>query len=215
MNKVAMLVTTYTGGIDQDEKRYMRKTMCRKLKEQGHYVCLASHSTIDRETQSYCDYFIYDADNSFQHKGQPVTGGNYGIAIMRSTENALMKLKSLGFTHFFKVDYDNPPDIDYHALIADCEATGKKCVTTNWGDLESFSTMALYCEIDFYLKTLNLDENAHLVNQFLEGVWYRIIASKGLLVDVYVPGYTNNFFGRDIVSYYGNGGTTKMGSYPY
>ena len=71
-----VLITSYCGGVNPQQKEHMTKTICKKIKEQGLQVCLATHSPVDVETQKYCDIVVYDADNSFKYYGYPSRDNN-------------------------------------------------------------------------------------------------------------------------------------------
>ena len=202
-NDTAFLVTTYTGGNDppywntgneeQNElKRYMTKTLLRHLKSTNYYICLSSHSTIDRETQEYCNMFVYDSDNCFQINGQPLRP-QHGVAELTAMINGLLHLKVKGFNKVMKICYDQIPDYDYVSIIKKYEKIDCDLVACmNHFDL---GTLFFYGNINFLLETLPIDElwrlNAHNV---MERAFREKVVSKGLLHRVHGVTHYEDFF---------------------
>jgi hypothetical protein len=157
MNKsnVAFVVTSFTGtsfkefsNIHSDEslnKRHMTKTLCKHLSQSNHFVVLASHSTHDEETQSYCDLFIYDKDNTFTVDGIPkkatmpypmedpetrCMNSFYGVAELKSVHNAINALSRFPhITHIVKMSYDYTPEADWNLIVDHLLSHKKKLVT--------------------------------------------------------------------------------------
>ena len=48
-----VLVTSYCGGVNPQQKEHMTRTICKKIKEQGLPVCLATHSPVPVDIQEY------------------------------------------------------------------------------------------------------------------------------------------------------------------
>ena len=179
----------------------MAQTLCQSLHKQGLYVCLASHSTIDQTTQAYCDYFIYDSNNSFQLNGRPNRTDNHGVAEFNLIHSAAQHLKQKGFTAFFKVCFDNPPDIDYQRLVEQCQSTGKKMVAPHYLDnIRSLSTMAFYSEIEFFEPILNAAE-INYFEDYTEAAFYRSINDKQQIANVHIADANDNFFGCNFMDY--------------
>jgi hypothetical protein len=211
MTDTAIIVTTYCGGNFQEEKRKMTKTICKRLSDSGHYVVLASHSTIDVETQQHCNLFVYDRNNNFQIDGIPNRKDNHGVAELTSVHNALRLIPKMKY--FIKVSYDNQPDLDYNNIIEQCKGIGKKAITAKWGNNITLGTQMYFSEIDFFNHTLSLDE-IWRCDKDLEYVWYDSVLAKNLLDDVYIIENYHNFLGHDVLQYAHSAGT-YVDPYPY
>jgi hypothetical protein len=214
MNDTAILVTTYTGGNEPEKKKQMTKNICEALSKTGHFVLLASHSPISEETQQFCNYFIYDADNTFQINGMPYRNDHHPVAEFKSMHDAIRIFKRLGFKNFLKVTYDNDPVVDYADIIQQCKNTGKRAVTARWhGVPTTMGTMVFFTEIDFFELTFGL----HEVRRFdtnIEDCWYSCVAEKGGLGETLILDSYDDFFGHKILSYADCGGT-QFKDYPY
>lgn len=215
-NKTAILITTYCGGVASDLKRHMTKTICKRIKESNPelYICLVSHSTIDEDTQQYCDLFLYDADNSFQINGLPAKRPSHAVAELKLMWMGVKLLKSLNFTHFLKLTYDNNPAIDYSDLIMRCEETNNYLVTAKWYDHKSLATNMFYSDIEFFEKTLTMDCLPLLDHNIIECIWYYNVLSKGLMDNVCLHENYENFFEFELKHFCHYGGT-HVEDYPF
>lgn len=212
MNDTAIIVTSYCGGNFQEEKKKMTKTICKMLSEKGHFVILTTHSTIDTETQSYCDLFVYDKDNRFSFDGVPQRTTNHGVAELTLMRNAV-KLIPKGFKYLLKMAYDNKPDLDYHDIIQKCKETGKKAVTAKWGNDITLGTQMYFSEIEFFNQTLSMNE-IWRCEKDLEYVWFDSVKDKNLLDQVHILDIYRNFLGHDVLQYAHSAGTF-VDPYPY
>jgi hypothetical protein len=216
----AVIVPAYCGSNTiegEKQKRLMTKTLCKSLYEAGHFVVLASHSTIDIETQNYCHLFVYDCDNSFSVDGIPERNRPHSVAELTSIHNAL-KLLPKRIKYVLKVCYDNQPDFDFADVIQKAKNTGKKLVTGKWGNDITLGVHLCFFDIDFFHETLSFDELPRYDSQpNLEHVWYSSVRDKGLLDQVHGsemydrPPY---FFGHEVKQYSNDGGT-RLVDYPY
>lgn len=210
MKDTAIIITSYCGGTAPDAKRKMTKTLCKRSKQLHNFVCLASHSSIDEETQEYCDMFVYDANNSFKVNGLPTLDhvNGHGVAELVSTHNAVNLIERLGFKYFLKLAFDSDPNADYNEVIYKSRETNKKLVTGNAG-ANTLGTHAYFCEIEFFKNTFSLNE-VYRCDKFHGGnaefVWFDSISEKGSLDDVLVLEF-HDFFGHDIRGFSHNGGT--------
>ena len=216
MHKVAIVVTTYTGGQESELKSRMTKTLCKRLSELRlfdlpFHVCLVSHSPIDIETQNYCHSFIYDADNSFQINGLPVDNLTHGMAELKSVHNAVNYLKRFGFTHFFKLTYDCDPTLDFVDIIKRavlvCEEQKKSMVCSGWGIKETIGFLMFYCKLDFFSEAFPLTK-PEVWHANFEMQSYNVVESLGLIDQVYQHHNTyDNFLGYQIRDFAHQGGT--------
>lgn len=215
----AVIVPAYCGSNTiegEKQKRLMTKTLCKSLYEAGHFVVLASHSTIDIETQNYCHLFVYDCDNSFSVNGIPERNRSHSVAELTSIHNAL-KLLPKRIKYVLKVCYDNQPDFDFSDVIQKAKNTGKKLVTGKWGNDITLGVHLCFFEVDFFHDTLSFDELFRydsLPN--LEHVWYSSVREKELLDEVHFEAYDKPpyFFGHEVKQYSSDGGAILV-DYPY
>jgi hypothetical protein len=212
--QVPIIITAFNGEPNLALKRHMTKTMVKHLKERDMFVCLASHSTHDEETLSYCDVFIYDKDNSFPRH----YSGGHGIAELRSIYNAIAILKQKGFTSFIKATFDLDPSMDFKFIAEKSIETGKEAVTTFWGhSTNTLSTMLFYSKIDFFERTLSMDEaNSH--HSLLETVWFKSLMNKGCMSQILVTNpYEPGLFGLNTgyINHSAAGGTILENNYSW
>ncbi|NBP00463.1 MAG: hypothetical protein EBU90_10130 [Proteobacteria bacterium] len=212
MRDTAIIVTSYCGGNFQEEKRKMTKTICKKLFNAGHFVVLASHSTIDEQTQEYCDLFVYDRDNRFSFDGIPTRTTNHGVAELTSIHNAL-KLLPKQYKNILKMSYDNQPDLDYHDIITKCKETNKRAVTAKWGNDVTLGTQMFFSDIEFFNQTLSMNE-LYRCEKDLEYVWFDSVADKNLLNEVEILDIYRDFLGHNVLQYAHAAGTS-VDHYPY
>lgn len=209
MKKIAIILTTYCGDPDSEKKEHMTKTLCRELRKTPYYVCVASHSPLDKELQTLSNGFVYDDDNSFQIDGKPTHGLTHGLAEMKSVHNALNYLTRFKFTHMFKIAYDCVPNIDYTDLIQKCsdivDHQDKSLVTAKWGRDDSLSSMMFYSNIEFYRKTCSI-ETPEIWHDLFESQWYNNIRNMNLLDKTHSCAGYDNFLGYNIVQYSHHGG---------
>jgi hypothetical protein len=215
--KTGIIVTTHCAGVGEEMKRKMTRTICKTLSQSGHMLCLASHSTIDEETQSYCDGFVYDKDNSFQIDGRPETNLTHGMAELKSIHNAVNFLERFGVTHFLKVAYDNIPTVDYNDIINKCEKiclTGdKEMVTAYWGNDYSIGTHVFYSSIDFFRSSIPLT-TPDVYQEQLEQKLFANFRDRNLLRNVYIIENYRNFLGHEFIQYSHAGGS-RVDYYPF
>lgn len=215
--KTAVIVTTHCAGVGESEKRKMTKTLCKTLSNSGLFVCLASHSSIDEETQLYCDGFIYDKDNSFQIGGKPESNLTHGMAELKSVHNAVNFLSRFGYTHFLKVAYDNIPTVDYKDIVDKCDricATGnKQMVTAYWGNDYSLGTHVFYSSIEFFKEAMPLT-TPDVYQEQLEQKLFSNFRDRCLLHKVYIIENYNNFLGHEFIQYSHAGGS-RVDNYPF
>lgn len=217
MDDTAIIVTAYCGGAVENEQRKMTKSLCKSLYEKGHFVILASHSTIDLETQQYCHMFVYDSNNDFHVDGVPQSNRSHSVAELTSIHNAL-KLLPKRFKYVLKVCFDNSPKIDYADIIEKCKQTGKRCVTGRWVPMEiTLGLNLMFFEPEFFQETLSLKElYRYDMVPNIEHAWFDSVVEKGLLDEVHrevydLPPY---FFGHNIQQYSHDGGQWVR-EYPY
>lgn len=213
MNKIAIVVTSFTGGANPELKEKMTKTLCKKLSSTtSYYICLASHSPIDAETQQYCNAAIYDSDNSFQIDGLPKDKLTHGMAELKSLHNAINHLQGKGFTHMFKLTFDCDPTLDFNTIIEKAkiviDQTGKKMICSGWGNYQTIGFLIFYSELNFFKKTFSLDTPEEWKECF-EIQAYNMVDKLGLTDQLYLHSQSSydSFLGHPIKDYSHQGGT--------
>jgi hypothetical protein len=213
VNDTAAIVTAFFGENETQQKKYMAKILCRNLKQSGLFTCLASHSTIDEETQSFTDLSIYDADNSFQVNGLPKVTHNHGVAELTSMHNAVNSLRRFGFKYIMKFPFDIRPDMDFQQIINDCKSTGKQLVTGRWDNDITIGTFSFFANIDFFLETFSLNE-VYRCDKDLEYAWFDSVKEKDLMNHVHFCSGYNNFMNNNFTQF-SEGAGTKLAPYPF
>ena len=160
---------------DADEK--LLNNFIDSSKSFGDDVLLMSNTKISKETQDKVNYFFYDkrnqlfteeynnhklvsyytihesfkVSNIFSHS-QP-----HGLSVLINIFRAVKIAKDLGYTHFYKMEYDallgEQTKIKIKELNESCELNGKKGVFFIGKDGEGgVEAHYFYCEIDFFLN---------------------------------------------------------------
>lgn len=175
----AILVTTYC---DNDVRRFMTETLLQKISKTGYYVCLTSHSLVTDNILKYCNSFIYDSDNNMQVDGKDPMTKNVAAEIT-CVRAGLDFLKSKGFTHVFKTNYDINPSLDIDKIIKTHSQSDKKLVAMT--DENHCAMMAYFGEIDFIQNTLTFDMLRNFgFDNIAEHAWRKYIVSMGLIDQV-------------------------------
>lgn len=218
MNDTAIIVTSYTGGPQSELKKKMTKVLCKTLRQTTpYYICLATHSTLDEETQNYCHGYVYDCDNSFDINGVPPPGQTtHGMAEVKSIHNALNYLERFKFKNFFKIAYDNTPIINYNDIIQKCKdicSNNKSMVTAQWGNNYSLGVHMFYSTIEFYRIIYDL-ERPYTIREQNEINLFNNIRDLGLMNRVHIIENYDNFLGYNSNQYSHHGGNLVF-DYPF
>lgn len=213
-NDTVILVTSYCGGNYSTEKQIMTEVLCKKLKSQGFFVCLATHSILSESIQELVDFYIYDKDNSFSVRN--VKTANHGVAEFTSIHNALGAIKRFEFKNVFKVAYDTNPNIDFLKVLEKCKSKHHKLVSSRWSSCEppeTVGTLVFFSDIEFFEQSFSFDE-AFRFNYVLECAWYQSLYEKSLLGDVYRYNTYEEFLEIDKIEYAHFGGKGMSEGYP-
>jgi len=160
----------------------------------------------------------------------------YGIAELKSVHNAINALKKYpNVKNILKIAYDESPATDHHSIIEKAKKTKKRAVLAElrdringWGTIKdklgiknlprgSFGTHIFYCEVDFFMETLSIDEIHRYDDEvvpWLECVWYSSIADKKLLDQVYVSEGYYNYMG-EVINQYNDSSNSIINAYPF
>ena len=144
----------------------------------------------------------------------------YGVAELKSVHNAINSLRKYSnVKSILKIAYDEAPNVNHHAIIERAKKTKKPAVLANliekhnWtkklvdsgtAPAGSFGTHIFYCDIDFFQKTLSMEEITRYDTEsvpWLEVIWYSSIKEKNLLNDVYIAEGYYNYMGEGIDQY--------------
>ena len=145
----AVLITSYTGFKNPEIKRMMLNSLVNHLDDGVTFICVASHSPVDVETQNHCNLVIYDPNNSWQICGIPYRP-NHGVAELTSIHNGINALKRFGFKYILKQCFDVCPVVNYNTMINKCKAMNKKLVT--YENATDLGTLMFFSEIEFFEK---------------------------------------------------------------
>ena len=211
----AVIVTTFCGEPNAELKKHMTKTLCRRLKEQDLFVCLAAHSIVSEDIQQYCDVVIYDKDNRMQFNGQPSITDNHGVAELTSIHNALNCLHRFGFQKFYKLAYDCNPSVNYDYIISKSKAHEKRMVTSRWHySRETLSTLGFLCDIEFFRNFTPFEQVLPRMNHAIEDVLFQLARERNLFDDICLYDSYEQYLECDHVQFCHHGGKTVEG-YPY
>ena len=157
----------------------------------------------------------------------------YGVAELKSVHNAIHALqKYSNVKSILKIAYDESPKVNHEKIIERAKKTKKPAVLATlrekdqWNPLMAekgiapdgaFGTHIFYCDIEFFQKTLSMDEIHRYDTEtvaWLEVIWFSSIQEKNLLNDVYIAEGYHNYMGEDIDQYNDSSGAmTEL--YPF
>lgn len=144
------------------------------VKSLGDDVLLMSNTTISKKTQEKVNYFFYDKRNQlfteeydnhrvinyYTHHGEfKVTNvfphpQPHGLSVLISLFRSVRIAKDLGYTHFYKMEYDailgNQSKEKIKQLNESCITDGKKGVF--FTDNDCVEAHYFFAEIDFFLE---------------------------------------------------------------
>ena len=161
------------------------KDAIRKIKSTGCDVMLVSNTSMERDIIDMCDFYLYDKRNQlfkkeysnvvdvdFFNSTGPFVAHNikpglqrHGLSVLVNLFNALNTAKSMGYTHFQRIECD---DIFGNISLATmsnaedmCIKEGKKGLFyfNESSDENNISFHYFYCEIDYFLNSVNKISN--------------------------------------------------------
>lgn len=147
------------------------------IKTIGDDLLLMSNTTTSKEVQDKVDYFFYDKRNQLfvekyskydyvnywtRYDGFKISNWfphtqNHGLSVLISLFRSIKIAKELGYTHFYKMEYDakltEETKIKLKDLNNECVLNNKKGIffVDNHGDHSSMSVHYFFCEIDYFL----------------------------------------------------------------
>ena len=148
------------------------------IKTTGDDLLLMSNTTTSKEIQDKVDYFFYDKRNQlfieeyskyeyvnywtmydwFKVSNFFPHTQNHGLSVLISLFRSVKIAKELGYTHFYKMEYDaivtEKTKIKIKDLNNECILNNKKGIffIENHSDHSSMSVHYFFCEIDYFLN---------------------------------------------------------------
>lgn len=148
------------------------------IKTTGDDLLLMSNTTTSKEIQDKVDYFFYDKRNQlfveeyskydyvnywtmydwFKVSNFFPHTQNHGLSVLISLFRSVKIAKELGYTHFYKMEYDaivtEKTKIKIKDLNNECILNNKKGIffIENHNDHSSMSVHYFFCEIDYFLN---------------------------------------------------------------
>ena len=194
-----------------------------KLKTKNSDILLVSNTTIPKEIQEKVDYCLYDSNNTFFSENwvfpeiyivQSNLGGAtiqdifpllqpHGLSVMINLFNAVKIGKSLGYTHFEKLEYDplfSQTSFDNISKIPSiCTEKEKKGVffLNDRSIPQDVSFHYFFCDIDFFLEKFQHVKNEDDYRAFIHKINKNnnfINVERFLYLSVEVAGLDNFLF---------------------
>ena len=144
----------------------------------------------------------------------------YGVAELKSVHNAIHALQKYpNVKSILKLAYDESPNTNHHSIIERAKKTKKPAVLACLRERDqwttrmtaegtapngSFGTHVFYCDIEFFKKTLSMEEIHRFDTEiipWLEVIWYASVEEKNLLNEVYIAEGYHNYMGEAIDQY--------------
>jgi glycosyltransferase involved in cell wall biosynthesis len=177
--KTITIVDSY---VYSENVRLKLEAFVKMLNEDGHEILLVSNTMVGEEILKHCKYYLYDSNNRlFQDIFEDVKDINlwkvidgfqvnehtsglqkHGLSVMVNLFNALRMAKSLGYTHFQRMEADDLFGIQSRQWISEVPnrvlSAGKKGLYyynyTPKVEQEDVSFHYQFCEIDLFLKSV-------------------------------------------------------------
>jgi hypothetical protein len=166
------------GYVTDDADETLLNNFIDSSKSIGDDVLLMSNTKISKTTQDKVNYFFYDHRNQlFKEEYEKYEWVNYwtkydtfkvyntflhtqkhGLSVLINLYRAVKIAKDLGYTHFYKMEYDarlgDETKDKIQRLNKECIENDKKGVffIENFDDHSSMSVHYFFCEIDFFLN---------------------------------------------------------------
>jgi len=174
-----------------EEIKIKLKDAIRKIKSSGCDVMLISNTSMERDIIDMCDFYLYDKRNQlfkkeytnvidvqFFNSNGPFVAYNvkpglqrHGLSVLVNLFNALNTAKSLGYTHFQRIECD---DLFSNAALETMSNVSDTCIREGKKGLFYFNESPgennisfhyFYCEIDYFLNSVNKISNE---NDYIE-----------------------------------------------
>lgn len=187
--KIGFIITYFHNSV---EGLNLLKENIRILSRENYYLILASHSPVDLELQTLCDYYFFQSKNIVDDRKY-----SHGVAESNLIELALIHLKSQGIKWTYKATYDI--EISDVNEFKKWKKDGFQFVSCNWGN-NIICTNSFFSNIDFLLDNItfyrSIDE-MFAINNVLENCWEHDIKSKNLTSDIYSFPDKQTFYGQN------------------
>lgn len=192
-------ITIVDSFVYSENVRLKLEAFVKMLNEDGHEILLVSNTMVGEEILKHCKYYLYDSNNRlFQDIFEGVKDINlwkvmdgfkvnehtsglqkHGLSVMVNLFNALRMAKSLGYTHFQRMEADDLFGEKSRQWISEVPnrvlTAGKKGLyyynNTPHVEQEDVSFHYQFCEIDLFLRSVtNIEKQRdyydYLVREF-------------------------------------------------
>jgi len=187
--KIGFIITYFHNSTEGFE---MLKDNLKIISKESYYLILASHSPIDTELQSMCDYYFYQSKNIVDDRKY-----SHGVAESNLIEISLRHLKEQKIDWTFKATYDI--EINDVNEFNKWKVENFDFISCNWGS-NVICTNSFYSNVNFLLDNVNFYKNIEemfSVNNVLENCWEHDIRSKNLLDKIYSFTDKQTFYGAN------------------
>ena len=178
--------------IQSDSIKSKLKDAIRKIKSTGSDVMLVSNTSADKDIIDMCDFYLYDRRNQLFRKEYTnvvdvhffnSTGSfiaynikpglqRHGLSVLVNLFNALDVAKSMGYTHFQRIECDDifgEMSLEFMTEVPDIVGDNKKglfYLNESPGE-NNISFHYFYCEIDYFLNSVNRINNENDYVEYL------------------------------------------------
>ena len=187
--KIGFIITYFHNSVEGFE---MLKENLKIISKESYYLILASHSPIDSELQSMCDYYFYQSKNIVDDRKY-----SHGVAESNLIEISLRHLKEQKIDWTFKATYDI--EINDVNEFNKWKVENFDFISCNWGS-NVICTNSFYSNVNFLLDNVTFYKNIEemfSVNNVLENCWEHDIRSKNLLDKIYSFTDKQTFYGAN------------------
>jgi FkbM family methyltransferase len=185
--KIGFLVTFFESS---NEGLELLKKNLKILSKENYYLVLATHSSVDKEIQELCDFYIYQKLNIVDDRKY-----SHGVAESNLIELGLNHLREQNIEWTYKICYEieiNNIKV-FDEWIKNYEYGFVSC---QWGDV-SLATNSFFANINFLLNNITFYrdiESMFKVSNVLEVCWEQDLFNRGLLHRIFTYPSKEDFF---------------------
>ena len=141
--KIGFIITYFH---NSKEGLEILKENLRIISRENYYLILASHSPLDIELQSMCDWYFYQSKNIIDDRRY-----SHGVAESNLIEISLNHLKEQNINWTYKVTYDI--EINDINEFLKWRVDGCEFISCNWGS-NVMCTNSFYSNVNFLLENI-------------------------------------------------------------
>jgi FkbM family methyltransferase len=185
--KIGFIITYFH---NSKEGLEILKENLRIISRENYYLILASHSPLDVELQSMCDWYFYQSKNIVDDRRY-----SHGVAESNLIEISLNHLKEQNINWTYKVTYDI--EINDVNEFLKWRVDGCEFISCNWGN-NVICTNSFYSNVNFLLENITFYKTVDemfSVNNVLENCWEYDIRKNNLLGKIYSFSDKQTFYG--------------------